>query len=158
MKTQVQVKTKLDTYYLTATEKGLISLDWEKNPELPLSRKGNLHTDLARDQLMKYSLGQLKKFNCEFDFESMKATDFQIKVWKELLKVPYGKVVCYQDIARKLGDKNLVRAIGGANGKNRIPVIIPCHRVIAKDGTIGGYSGGLDRKRKFLNREGINLD
>ncbi len=155
---QVEVKTNLDTFYLTATEKGIVSLDWVRNLDLPVAKKGNPHTDLAALELKEYSAGKLKKFKIKFDFEAMKATDFQIKVWKELLKIPFGKLKSYQDIAIALGDKNLVRAVGGANGKNRIPVIIPCHRVIAKGGGIGGYSGGIDRKIKLLSLEGLEFN
>jgi len=154
MNIQVKTKTKLGILYITASDRGITSLDWVKNPELKVSLKGNQYTDQAITELDYYFTGALKKFNCKFDFEAMKGTDFQVKVWKELLKIPYGKLRSYQDIAIKLGDKNLVRAVGGANGKNRVPILIPCHRVIAKDGGIGGYSGGLERKRRLLKLEG----
>ncbi len=151
---QVKKKTGLGVIYLSATEKGLVGLSWEKNPNIKVSANGNEHTDLAAKELDAFAEGSLKKFSTKFDFKAMKATDFQIKVWKELLRIPFGSLRSYQDIALRLGDKNLVRAVGGANGKNHIPIIIPCHRVISKDGGLGGYSGGLERKRKLLKIEG----
>ena len=112
---------------------------------------------MASKEIEAYALGKLKKFTCKIDFKAMKATDFQVKVWKSLTAISYGEVKSYQDIAISLGDKNLVRAVGGANGKNRIPIIIPCHRVIAKSGGLGGYSGGLNRKRTLLHIEGLTF-
>lgn len=90
-----------------------------------------------------------------FDFGS--ATNFQKQVWKTLSKIPYGKVVSYQDIAKSIANPKACRAVGNANGRNPIPILIPCHRVIAADGTLGGYSCGLNRKKKLLALEGITL-
>jgi methylated-DNA-[protein]-cysteine S-methyltransferase len=157
MEVQSQVLTEMGTLFLKATDKGLTGLSWVKDPELKVSTKGNEHTQLAEKELLAFTKGKLKKFSCKFDFGAMKATDFQIKVWKKLIQIPFGKLKSYQDIAVALGDKNLVRAIGSANGKNRVPIIIPCHRVINKSGALGGYSGGLDKKRKLLHLEGVTL-
>lgn len=157
MKVQVKQKTKWGYFYLVATEKGICALDWDKDPSVSISSSGNKHTDLAAHELEQFMKGKLKKFSCKLDFKEMGATDFQIKVWKQLLRIPFGKIKSYQDIAIALGDKNLVRAVGGANGKNRVPIIIPCHRVIAKNGGIGGYSGGIERKRGLLRLEGHNF-
>jgi AraC family transcriptional regulator of adaptative response/methylated-DNA-[protein]-cysteine methyltransferase len=84
-------------------------------------------------------------------------TEFQKKVWKALLNVKLGKVVTYQDIACAIGKPKAVRAVANACGANRIPVLIPCHRIIRTDGTIGGYGGGVEIKRKLLACEGIKL-
>ena len=88
-------------------------------------------------------------------FRSMlMGTDFQKKVWSELLKIPYGKLMTYKAIAIMLGNENAMRAVGRANATNHAPIIIPCHRVIASDGKLGGYSGGVSLKEKLLELEG----
>ena len=85
-------------------------------------------------------------------------TDFRLKVWNELLKIPYGEVTTYGAIAKKVGgDKMSARAVGGAVGHNPISIIVPCHRVIGAGGNITGYSGGLDKKIKLLQIEGIEI-
>lgn len=84
----------------------------------------------------------------------IKGTDFQLKVWNELLNIPSGNVVSYLDIARFLGDSNASRAVGTAVGKNPVSILIPCHRVLRKDGGLGGYHWGLDRKESLLRHEG----
>ncbi len=81
-------------------------------------------------------------------------SSFQQKVWGQLLEIPYGKTTYYADIAAKVGDINSVRAVGLANGQNPIAIIIPCHRVIGKDGSLVGYGGGLDKKVWLLRHEG----
>ena len=84
-----------------------------------------------------------------------KGTKFQKSVWKELLKIPFGKLVTYKDIANKIGRPNSYRAVGNAVGANPLPIVIPCHRVISKTG-LGGYSCGINYKVKLLKHEGIN--
>jgi AraC family transcriptional regulator of adaptative response/methylated-DNA-[protein]-cysteine methyltransferase len=81
-------------------------------------------------------------------------TAFQEKVWQELRKIPPGETRSYADIAAAVGDPKATRAVGTANGSNPVAVLVPCHRVIRSDGTLGGYAGGLDRKRKLLEAEG----
>ena len=83
----------------------------------------------------------------------LKGTDFQKQVWDELEKIPYGKMISYGELAKRLNNPGGMRAVGAANGQNPIPIIIPCHRVIAADGSLGGYTGGLDVKRKLLDLE-----
>ncbi|MDO5305693.1 MAG: methylated-DNA--[protein]-cysteine S-methyltransferase, partial [bacterium] len=85
-----------------------------------------------------------------------KGTPFQKKVWAELLKIPYGKTVSYQDIAVSIGNPDACRAVGMANNKNPIPIFIPCHRVIGKNGNLTGYAGGLDCKQALLEIENIS--
>jgi methylated-DNA-[protein]-cysteine S-methyltransferase len=81
-------------------------------------------------------------------------SEFQLKVWNELLNIPYGKTASYLDIAIQLGDINTIRAVGLANGQNPIAIIVPCHRVIGKNGDLVGYGGGLDKKVWLLQHEG----
>ncbi|MDP3832259.1 MAG: methylated-DNA--[protein]-cysteine S-methyltransferase [Ignavibacteriaceae bacterium] len=103
-------------------------------------------------QLKEYFAGQRKKFSVKVD---LSGTQFQLRVWKELTKIPYGKTISYKQLAIKTGDAKAVRAVGGANGSNPIPIIIPCHRVINANGELGGYSGGLDIKSTLLTLEGV---
>lgn len=102
-------------------------------------------------QLDEYFNRERKKFDIPLDISG---TDFQLKVWKELSKIPYGKVFSYKEIAEKVGGNTFVRAVGRANGQNHVPIIIPCHRVVESNGRIGGYSGGVDIKEKLLELEG----
>jgi O-6-methylguanine DNA methyltransferase len=102
-------------------------------------------------QLEEYFNRERKKFDIPLDIAG---TDFQIQVWKELAKIPYGKVLSYKEIAHKVGGKSYVRAVGRANGQNPVPIVIPCHRVVESNGRIGGYSGGVDIKVKLLELEG----
>lgn len=100
--------------------------------ESPLTKK-------CSRQLDEYFNGKRKKFNIKLDIIG---TDFQKRCWNILMKIPYGETVSYSDEAKMIGDDNALRAVGNANGKNCIPIIIPCHRVISKNGKLGGYSGG----------------
>ncbi|MGO2696788.1 methylated-DNA--[protein]-cysteine S-methyltransferase, partial [Bavariicoccus seileri] len=106
---------------------------------------------LVKAQLKDYFTGHSTAFDVPL---RLTGTAFQKSVWQQLLKIPYGKAASYLDMARQLGDPHLVRAIGGANRANKIAIIIPCHRVITSSGTIGGYSGGVERKRWLLELEG----
>jgi methylated-DNA-[protein]-cysteine S-methyltransferase len=81
-------------------------------------------------------------------------TPFQLRVWQELRRIPRGQAISYKELAERLGNPKATRAVGQANGSNPIPLIIPCHRVIAADGSLGGYSSGLERKRWLLRHEG----
>jgi methylated-DNA-[protein]-cysteine S-methyltransferase len=85
----------------------------------------------------------------------LRGTPFQRRVWEELQRLPRGSAVSYRELARRVGNPKASRAVGQANRRNPIPIIIPCHRVIAGDGSLGGYSSGLDRKRWLLSHEGI---
>ena len=85
----------------------------------------------------------------------LSGTDFQRRVWEQLIKIPYGKLVSYFDVALGIGNYKSVRAVGGAVGSNPIPIIIPCHRVIKKNGDIGGFGSGIEMKKKILQLEGI---
>lgn len=105
------------------------------------------------DELNEYFTGRRKIFDIKID---PRGTDFQKKVWNELYKIPFGKTQSYLDIARRTGDPNNIRAVGGANHRNKIPIIIPCHRVIGADGSLTGYGGGLWRKKWLLDFEGSN--
>jgi methylated-DNA-[protein]-cysteine S-methyltransferase len=104
------------------------------------------------EELNEYFYKGRKFFSVELD---LRGTDFQIKVWNALLNIPFGKTVSYSDLAIATGDLKSVRAVGLANGQNPIPIIVPCHRVIGKDGSLVGYGGGLDKKQWLLQHEGV---
>ncbi len=101
-------------------------------------------------QLDEYFLGKRQTFNLDLYLDG---TEFQKKVWEQLMKIPYGSTCAYQDIARKIRHAQASRAVGTANGCNHIPIIIPCHRVIASNGGLGGYTPGLSIKRNLLMHE-----
>jgi methylated-DNA-[protein]-cysteine S-methyltransferase len=104
----------------------------------------------AVTQLQQYFDGK----RIDFDFKlNPKGTDFQQKVWQELLKIPFGKTMSYMDLSKKLGDVKAIRAVASANGKNPLWIVVPCHRVIGTDGSLTGYAGGLWRKKWLLEHE-----
>lgn len=103
-------------------------------------------------QLSEYFEGKRKSFTLPI---TLKGTEFQLRVWKALSKIPYGETRCYKDIARVVGNPKASRAVGMANNKNPIAIIIPCHRVIGSNGNLTGYAGGLDKKLQLLKLEQI---
>jgi len=105
-------------------------------------------------ELDEYFRGKRKKFTVKVN---PKGTEFQKSVWKKLLQIPYGSTKSYEEMAISLGNQKKIRAVGLANGRNRIPIIIPCHRVIGKDGSLTGFGGGLPRKEFLLRLEGAKL-
>jgi methylated-DNA-[protein]-cysteine S-methyltransferase len=141
---------------LVAGNKGLSAILWEKEDptRVPLKKliEKNDHPVLLETerQLQEYFKGARKSFLLELDFNG---TDFQKKVWKALLEIPYGETRTYGQIAKQLGDPKSVRAVGAANGKNPISIIAPCHRVIGASGKLTGFAGGLKNKALLLNLE-----
>ena len=115
----------------------------------------NQYIKQMKTELDEYFQGKRKKFNVPLVYPG---TPFQQKVWKELLRIPYGKTFSYEEIARRIGLPQAQRAVGHTNGLNRIAIIIPCHRVVNKNGKLGGYGGGIWRKQKLLSLEqGIRI-
>jgi methylated-DNA-[protein]-cysteine S-methyltransferase len=106
--------------------------------------------DNAAAQLQAYFEGDLVNFDLRMN---LAGTPFQRRVWEELCRIPYGSAISYAELARRIGQTGASRAVGGANGRNPIAIIVPCHRVISSDGGLGGYGGGLDRKRWLLEHE-----
>jgi methylated-DNA-[protein]-cysteine S-methyltransferase len=102
-------------------------------------------------ELDEYFSGKRKFFSFEMD---LRGSDFQIKVWNELLNIPYGKTISYEELAIRVGDIKSIRAVGLANGQNPIAIVVPCHRVIGKNGDLVGYGGGLEKKIWLLQHEG----
>lgn len=152
---QLKKKSLVGDLYISADEKGITSISWTKgnSPYLKTKDEQTIQGKLikqASSQLDDYFSGKRKVFDLKLN---LKGTDFQKKVWNQLLKIPYGKTVCYLDVATKIKNPKAVRAVGGANNKNPISIIVPCHRVIGKNSSLTGYGGGLAIKKKLLDLE-----
>lgn len=107
--------------------------------------------DRAEQQLAEYFAGERTEFDLPLASDG---SEFQKKVWSELMRIPYGETASYGDIARRLGyEPGISRAVGAANGANPIPIVVPCHRVIGADGSLTGYAGGIERKKTLLDLE-----
>lgn len=140
------------TIRVTGNKNGITTLYFVD--EKPGSKNTPDSLKACMSQLAEYFEGTRQEFELNLAPEG---TDFQKRVWNELLHIGYGEVVSYLDIANVLGDKNATRAVGAANGQNPISVIVPCHRVIGSDGSLTGYGGGLHRKKWLLEFEGAPI-
>ncbi|MFC4805378.1 methylated-DNA--[protein]-cysteine S-methyltransferase [Filifactor villosus] len=134
-----------DGEYITSISFGKLDLEGTYRT-CPLLEK-------ARKELEEYAEGRRREFSLPLHAEG---TDFQKKVWEELCKVGYAETVSYTQIAQRIGNPKAVRAVGMANNRNPISIVIPCHRVIGKDGKLVGYGGGLERKEFLLDLEKRN--
>ncbi len=133
---------------IQATEKGVRSVNFA-DEKIFTEVKNDINT-VVLQQLKEYFNKKRTDFDVPLDFDG---TDFQKRVWAELVKVPFGKTKSYMDISRALGDVKAIRAVGMANGSNKIAIIVPCHRIIGSDGSLTGYAGGLHRKKWLLEFE-----
>ena len=151
-KVQRKIDSKIGPLYLVASEKALHGVFWKKQIAGHEEEKSQASAvlDKTEKQITEYLTGQRKEFDMPLELEG---TEFQRKVWAELQKIPYGQTRSYKDIAKSLKDANASRAVGTANGRNPISLIVPCHRVISSDGTMGGYAGGLPIKKMLLSLE-----
>lgn len=122
-----------------------IGADWKRMPDFFLPVKA---------QLRAYFKGELQQFDLPL---APVGTPFQLKVWEALKAIPYGGLASYKSIAEAIGNPKAVRAVGGASGKNPIPIIVPCHRVIGADGSLTGFGGGLEAKRRLIDLERSRL-
>lgn len=138
---------------ITGSEEGIASIIFAEGnnatSEIPSVLKE------AYNQLDEYFKGNRKVFDLELSIEG---TDFQKRVWRELVNISFGETLTYKDIAYRLGNAKAVRAVGNANGKNPVSIVIPCHRVIGSSGELTGYAGGLDKKAWLLNHEKCNKE
>jgi methylated-DNA-[protein]-cysteine S-methyltransferase len=144
----------LGNILLIGEDRGLTSLHFQDVAEPTEPPSGSIQsqeyfTEAIR-QLSAYFRGDLRNFNLPLLPEG---SEFQKNVWKALCRIPYGTTISYGELARWIGNPSASRAIGGANGRNPLPIIIPCHRVINANGQLGGYSCGLDIKKYLLNLE-----
>jgi O-6-methylguanine DNA methyltransferase len=142
---------------LTVSDQGLVALEFDrgkfpsKKSASAVWQESEKRTKSYARELNEYFAGKRREFTFPLD---LRGTPFQVKCWRALLDIPYGQTRTYADIARAVGKPQAFRAVGMANNRNPIAIVVPCHRVIASDGTLCGYGGGLDVKRKLLELEG----
>ncbi len=145
--------------FLAASAKGLVRLEFEGRVQRLNPKTIQLHESREAlkpylDQLNEYFTGERREFSIPLD---MRGTEFQLKCWRALLDIPYGETRSYRDLAQAIGHPNAFRAVGMSNNRNPIAIVVPCHRVIAADGSLCGYGGGLDIKRRLLDLERAKL-
>ncbi|CAN5904875.1 methylated-DNA--[protein]-cysteine S-methyltransferase [soil metagenome] len=136
---------------IKGTEEFLTSALFIEKASLPSIEKTPLLLTDTKRQLLEYFSGSRKSFDVPLQLDG---TEFQKKVWTELCNIPFGETISYLELAKRLGDVKSIRAAGTANGKNKISIIVPCHRVIGSDGSLTGYAGGMHRKDWLLRHEG----
>ncbi len=157
------LKTPLGTMWAATSEKGYVLFNMSNKPERFLAELKTRVKDAEyiedasklkalQAELDRYFKGEKFIFKGPFD---MRGTAFQVDVWKAIYSIPYGKLTSYGGIAKQIGRPKAVRAVGNAVGDNPLGLIVPCHRVVSNNGGIGGFTGGLDWKRKLLYQEGI---
>ncbi len=166
--TTANLDSPVGPVFLAASTRGLVALEFDArlpgqqsirpNPRhLRAEKNGFQFQPSPRalqpyiSELEQYFVGKRREFTFQLD---LRGTDFQLACWRALLAIPYGETRTYADIARAVGKPNAFRAVGMANNRNPVAIVVPCHRVIASDGTLCGYGGGLDVKRKLLELEG----
>jgi methylated-DNA-[protein]-cysteine S-methyltransferase len=155
------VASPVGALLLTAEEAGLTSVRFEAGRHLPAARdwrradgaRGEAARILAEAcaQLAAYFAGERRTFDLPL---AARGTPFEERVWEELRAIPFGRTTSYGEIARLLGDPRAARAVGTANGRNPLAIVVPCHRVIGADGSLVGFGGGVPRKRWLLEHEG----
>ncbi len=165
--TITHIETDLGLMIAGASDKGICMLEFadSKLIDLKLRQLGlifkatleqgnNSYTETLKTQLTEYFKGKRHNFNIPLD---LAGTEFQKQVWLSLLKIPYGHTISYAKQAQLISKPSAVRAVANANGKNRIYIILPCHRVIGANGTLTGYGGGVWRKKELLDLEQKNM-
>jgi O-6-methylguanine DNA methyltransferase len=162
------IESPIGPLFVAASDRGLVALEFDKrlpgqqtirpNPRDLRAENSTVHfTEFASAirpytrQLEEYFAGQRRHFDFPLD---LRGTSFQLACWQALLAIPYGETRSYADIARAVGRPQGFRAVGMANNRNPVAIVVPCHRVIASDGSLCGYGGGLEIKRKLLELEG----
>jgi len=159
----IEIKTPLGNMTAAASRKGVCLLEFNGGERLKnefedlknifnagAKEGSNMHLNLLKKELEEYFGRSRKKFTVSLDIPG---SDFQIKVWEQILLIPYGKTISYKEQAKTMGNVDAVRAVAHANGQNRVSIIIPCHRVIGWNGRLVGYGGGLWRKKWLLDFE-----
>ena len=152
MTIQTYLASPVGDITLQATDKGLSYVGFA--PKSVYSEGTNEHLKRACTQLTEYFAGQRSEFDVALDTQG---TPFQQAVWQLLRQIPYGETNTYGWMAARLDNPKAVRAVGAANGKNPISIIVPCHRIIGANGKLTGYAGGLERKSWLLAHEGIKI-
>lgn len=154
MQRYTRIPTPCGPLLLVINEQGLCHVDFCRSPH-PVEVKENWQLDEAAlapyaEQFNAYFAGRLRTFELPL---AARGTEFQQQVWQALTRIPYGQTRSYADIAETIGNPKAVRAVGAANGRNPLAIIVPCHRVIGRDGSLTGYAGGLAIKQFLLNLE-----
>jgi methylated-DNA-[protein]-cysteine S-methyltransferase len=155
-----RMQSPVGTLTLVATDEGLAAILWENDRplrvRLNLEAEENGHPVLVETerQLEEYFAGRRTQFALKLD---VSGTPFQRKVWNALLTIPFGETRSYRQIAEQIGNPQAVRAVGGANGRNPLSIVAPCHRVVGSTGALTGFAGGLDVKARLLALEGVDV-
>lgn len=153
------LESPLGSLTLLATDGSLVAVLWDQDLEHPDVRRAVAARDDGRDepllaeacrQLRRYFEGRLVRFDLPLE---LRGTPFQVRAWRALLEVGHGETVSYREQALRLGGARLARPVGGANARNPLSIVVPCHRVVGSDGSLTGYGGGLERKRALLDLE-----
>jgi methylated-DNA-[protein]-cysteine S-methyltransferase len=156
---QYEMKSGAGSIWLIASDRGLSGLYWERQAQ-PMAE--GLRSDVPAHAILKDAVRQIGEYlsgaRREFDLPlDICGTPFQESVWKALRGIPFGTTISYKELAERIENPKAVRAVGSANGRNPVCIVIPCHRVIAADGTLGGYAGGLPNKRRLLAVESVHI-
>jgi len=147
-----ELETPVGTILIEADDKHLLAVLFPSQSERVTNEglRPNKLTEQCKVQLGEYFAGKRTSFDLPIRFQG---TAFQNEVWQALMDIPFGKTSTYGKQAERIGNPKAVRAVGAANGKNKISIIVPCHRIIGANGTLTGYGGGIDRKRWLLEHE-----
>jgi len=154
------INSKVGNLLIEATNKGVCTIHFMDKTDTPpeyisANTKTQVnHLSQLKKELTNYFNGNNKEFDVSLDLQG---TEFQIKVWNALLEIPYGTTRSYKEQSIAVGDLKAIRAVGTANGKNPIPIVVPCHRVIGSDGSLTGFAGGVWRKKYLLELESNQL-
>lgn len=150
-----RIESPIGPLLIAADERGLCNIEFRQSSH-PVDRSGwrggnSPFLDATEEQLGEYFAGKRRQFDLAL---SPQGTDFQLRVWRALETIPYGQTISYAELARRVGNPKASRAVGLANGRNPLSIIVPCHRVIGADGSLTGYGGGLPIKEFLLRLEG----
>ncbi|MBW5382813.1 methylated-DNA--[protein]-cysteine S-methyltransferase [Brachyspira pilosicoli] len=149
-------KSPIGNLYLTHYKDYITSISFQSNYSISTNKEPEIIKE-AKKELDEYFNLKRKIFDIPI---AVYGSDFQYKVWIETYKIPFGEIETYSNIAKKISNSfgSIFRAVGSAEGKNKIPIIIPCHRVVSKDLKLTGYAGGIEKKEYLLKLEGFNID
>jgi methylated-DNA-[protein]-cysteine S-methyltransferase len=154
-----RLKTPIGLLTIAVDVVGLKYVLFENNKHEPPNQNGwrldSVATREPREQLLQYFSGDRKKFDLQL---SLEGTEFQQRTWRTLGEIPFGKTWSYAELATRVGSPKAVRAVGAANGRNPLPIVLPCHRVIGSNGSLTGFGGGLPTKKWLLELEGAFPD
>ena len=156
VRNELVVASPVGKLRLVASEKGLVAIDVRNSAKQEVTaRNPSAQAVLiqTKKQLEQYFAGKRTTFDVALD---LVGTEFQVQAWRALCRIPFGKTISYGQQAANIKKPKAFRAVGSANGKNPIPIIVPCHRVVASDGSLGGYSLGLRMKKQLLALEGVS--